>query len=81
MRGVVEVMLATDKILVRTHPHDVAHDWQLGWPGQHPPLHSGSCSWVLVRTVVVVLQPTHFLQTLHTTSRPDTVHGAAILRN
>ena len=36
MRGVVEVMLATDEILVRTHPHDVAHDWQLGWPGQHP---------------------------------------------
>ena len=27
MRGVVEVMLATDKILVRTHPHDVVHDW------------------------------------------------------
>ena len=36
MRGIVEVMLATDEILVRTHPHDVAHDWQLGWPGQHP---------------------------------------------
>ena len=84
MRGVVEVMLATDKILVRTHPHDVAHDWQLGWPGQQwqhpPPLHSGSCSWVLVRTAVVVLQPTHFLQTLHTTSGPDTVHRAATLR-
>ena len=77
MRGIVEVMLATDEILVRTHPHDVAHDWQLGWPGQHP-------LWFLflgVRIVVVVLQPTHFLQTLHTTSGPETVHGAAILRN
>ena len=53
MRGVVEVMLATDKILVRTHPHDVVHDWG----GQASiPHHSGSCSWVLVRTAVVVLQ-------------------------
>ena len=54
----MEVMLATDKILVRTHPHDVVHDWG----GQASiPHHSGSCSWVLVRTAVVVLQPTHFL--------------------
>ena len=76
MRGVVEVMLATDKILVRTHPHDVAHDW-----GGQASIHSGSCSWVLVRTAVVVLQPTHFLQTLHTTNGPETVHRAAIVKN
>ena len=78
MRGIVEVMLATDKILVRTHPHDVAHDWQLGWPGQHP-------LWFLFLGVGencggrAAANP--FPVNLHTTSGPETVHRAATLRN